>query len=358
VSGATSTHAPSRIGAARYVDTAEGSVYASGVFHLDHHDLAGKVTTRRSARTASARKAVLVGRQVAAGVLRERAGALRRRAVAIAGAPPRAQARAVPIEKRFIRAAGPKGVATLVAEGDSWFDYLWYDVLDMLETEHGFDIESVANAGDRVEDMAYTGNHLPKFKKVLEKMLRRTELPKAILLSGGGNDIAGKEFFMLLDHARSAESGINEDIVRGVIDVRIRNAYIALLTAVTELCVTTTGHTIPIIVHGYDRPVPDGRGFAGGWPFPGPWLRPGFHQKGFLNQNENRATIGRLIDHFNNMIRDVAADKRFPHVRYVDLRGTLPNGANYGDWWGNELHPTKKGFMAVAQKLADAIAKV
>lgn len=59
-----------------------------------------------------------------------------------------------------------------------------------------------------------------------------------------------------------------------------------------------------------------------------------------------------------DMIKSVAADPRFPHVRYVDLRGTLPTGANYSDWWGNEMHPTEKGFKAVAQKFADAIAKI
>ena len=249
-------------------------------------------------------------------------------------------------------------MATLVAEGDSWFDYLWWDLLDMLENEHGFDVETVAHAGDRVEDMAYSGDQLSKFKKVLERMLRRTELPKAILLSGGGNDVAGDEFSTLLDHARSAAPGLNADIVRGVIDVRIRNAYVAVLTAVTNLCVTTTGHTIPILIHGYDRPVPDGRGFAGGgWPFPGPWLRPGFCRKGFLQQTENTATIATLIDRFNAMIKGVAGEPRFRHVHYVDLRGTLPNGAaEYKLWWGNELHPTKKGFAAVAQKFADVIA--
>jgi hypothetical protein len=299
-----------------------------------------------------------VGQKIAARVARERAAALRRRAAAIASAPRRARPRAAPIEPRFIRAAGGDGIATLVAEGDSWFDYLWYDILDTLENDYGYDVEAVAHAGDRVEDMAYTGGQLASFRKVLEKLLRRAVLPKAILLSGGGNDVAGKEFSMLLDHATSSAPGLNDDVVRGVIDVRVRNAYVAILTSITELCVTTTGHTIPIIVHGYDRPVPDGRGFAGGWPFPGPWLRPGFHQKGFLDQNENRAIAGRLIDRFNAMIRSVSGDRRFPHVHYVDLRGTLPNVSSYTDWWGNELHPTRKGFKAVAQKLANAIGRI
>jgi hypothetical protein len=300
-------------------------------------------------------KAALIGKQMANRVRRERATALRRRTAAIAAVPPTARALAPPIEARFIRAAGPRGIATLVAEGDSWFDYLWYDLLDVLEDDHGFEVESVARAGDRVEDMAYSGDQLVKFKKVLEKMLRRAELPKAILLSGGGNDVAGEDFYFLLDHASSASAGLNDDVVRGVIDVRIRNAYVAILTAVTELCVTTTGHTIPVLVHGYDRPVPDGRGFAGGWPFPGPWLRPGFNRKGFVRLGQNTDIVAGLIDRFNEMVRRLAADRRFSHVRYVDLRGTLPNGANYADWWGNELHPTRKGFKAVAQKFADVI---
>jgi AraC-like DNA-binding protein len=46
---------------------------------------------------------------------------------------------------------------TLIAEGDSWFDYPGNGVLRLLEDEHLFDVESVARAGDRIEDMAHTG---------------------------------------------------------------------------------------------------------------------------------------------------------------------------------------------------------
>lgn len=312
-------------------------------------------------RATSTRRAVLAGERVAAAVRRERHAALRRRASAVAAAPARARVDAAAIDPKFVRAAGPPGIATLVAEGDSWFDYLWNDVLNVLETEYGYDVESVARAGDRVEDMAFSGVQLAKFKIVLEKMLRRRELPKAVLLSGGGNDVAGEEFFMLLDHAASPAAGLNDDVVRGVVDVRVRNAYIALLTAVTDVCVSTTGRTVPILVHGYDRPVPDGRGFADGWPIPGlpgPWLRPGFHLKGFEDQTRNTATVGSLIDRFNRMLRTVAADPQFRHVRYVDLRGTLSSGADYQRWWANELHPTKEGFRRVAARFADAIVKV
>ena len=55
------------------------------------------------------------------------------------------------------------------------------------------------------------------------------------------------------------------------------------------------------------------------------------------------------------MVKSVADG--FSHVRFVDLRGTLPGGSTYKDWWANELHPTEKGFEAVAARFADAITK-
>ncbi len=50
---------------------------------------------------------------------------------------------------------GVPGRATIVAEGDSWFDYPFDDVLRLLEDDYGYDIESVAHKGDKVESMAY-----------------------------------------------------------------------------------------------------------------------------------------------------------------------------------------------------------
>jgi hypothetical protein len=322
---------------------------------------------QRAKQKASTSKAAAVGRRIAAGVGRARERALRRRERAITAARakpiPRARAQARPqgllVRPRFVGAAGSRGIATLVAEGDSWFDYPGRDILDALESEHGYDVESVAHHGDRVEDMAYGEKQYADFSRAIEKMLRRQELPKAILFSGGGNDIAGDEFFMLLDHARSASPGANEDVVRGVIDVRIRNAYVSILSAVTKLCVEKTGHALPILVHGYGYAVPDGRGFLGGWwILPGPWLRPGFVRKGLLDLDENRRTLVTLIDRFNTMLEGVAAAPLFPHVHFVDLRGLLPNGAGYKRWWADELHPTGRGFEAVARRFAEVIAKL
>ena len=61
---------------------------------------------------------------------------------------------------------------------------------------------------------------------------------------------------------------------------------------------------------------------------------------------------------FNAMLASLVQEPAFANVKYIDLRGTLSadlNGSVYKDWWGNELHPTLKGFTAVADKFADAL---
>ena len=150
-----------------------------------------------------------VGRSLAGEVLRFRDRALRRRAASLRRAAPAVDARAV--SPRLIRAAGgPPGIAragVLVAAGDSWFDYPWHDVLRMLEDHHGYDVESVAHKGDSVESMAY-GGQLEEFTRLIEKLLRQRVVPRAILLSGGGNDVAGDEFRVLINHVRSARAGL------------------------------------------------------------------------------------------------------------------------------------------------------
>ena len=242
---------------------------------------------------------------------------------------------------------------TIVAEGDSWFDYPLTDVLRLLEDEYGYDIESVARKGDRVEDMAYNSGQLDKFTRTLEKLLLlRSTIPRAVLLSGGGNDVAGAEFHMLLNYVNAATPGLNDAIVAGVLE-RIRLAYITIISGVTHVCEQRINQKLPILVHGYDYPVPDSRGFLGGWgPLPGPWLGPGFQMKGYAELEQRKEIVKDLIDRFNQMLADVVALPEFAHVQHIDLRNTLSTGSDYKKWWDNELHPTVAGFKRVAARFA------
>jgi lysophospholipase L1-like esterase len=288
--------------------------------------------------------------------LRRRRAAARSRQKALA-AHPRLLTRAT--TARGVGALAPAKAlvqataGVLIAEGDSWFDYPLNDVLKGLEDDYGYDVESVAHKGDTVEDMAYSDGQLDELARRLEKVLRSGVRPRAILLSGGGNDIAGDPFAVLLNHAASGIAGINDSVVTGIIDQRLADAYVTILSAVTTICESQLGEPIRIVIHGYDYPVPDGRGFLGGWAFlPGPWLEPGFRQKRYDAMSVRLAMLKTLIDRFNQMLRTVSRIPRFAHVKYLDLRGTLSTGGNYRDWWANELHPTGKGFAKVTEKFA------
>jgi lysophospholipase L1-like esterase len=250
----------------------------------------------------------------------------------------------------MVAAAASAGL--LVAEGDSWFDYPWGDILNALDDDHGYDIESVANRGDNIEDMAYSGGQLDEFTRLLEKVLKAGKMPKAILLSGGGNDVIGDQFAVVLNHARSSLADFNAKIVEGLLNERIDDAYRVIIAAITKVCELKLGRKIPIIVHGYDYCVPDGRSF---WWIKGPWLEPAFERKGYDDMTIRKQMVRRLIDDFNSLLAKLASD--IPHVRYLNLRDTLStDDADYMDDWDNETHPTQKGFKAVTEKFATLLA--
>lgn len=313
----------------------------------------------------SANHAIKVGDELVATVLKSRSKALKKRAASLRGKAKKPQ------PMKFVAGIQPKGGylplfggalgnnGILVAEGDSWFDYPLNDVLSCLEDEHGYDVESVAHKGDKVENMAYAEGQLTDLSRRIEKLIRQGSIPKAILLSGGGNDIAGNEFGMLLNHKKSEISGLNDKVVEGVME-RISHAYTTIIWSVMRLCKEGIGTEIPILVHGYDYPIPDGRGFMGGWgPLPGPWLEPGFRDKGFQGMAERIGIMVNLIDRFNLMLQSVASIPQFAgHVIYVDLRQTLKNGTTYKKDWANELHPTGDGFSMVTKKFASVLSKL
>lgn len=255
---------------------------------------------------------------------------------------------------------GTLSTPVLVAEGDSWFDYPRSDVLDNLEEIYGYEISSAANAGDTLESMAYSEDQLDGFDKRLKKLQERGKRPKAILLSAGGNDLAGREFEIVLNHIASGLETLNDNIVTGLIEVRLRAAYTKLILTIGEICAERFGNDkIPVLVHGYGHPVPDGRGVLGGWgPLPGPWLEPGFQHKGYRETRQrNIQNMEILIDRFNAMLLDLLTDPDLAHVRHVELRGALSNNpASYKADWANELHPTQDRFSDISKLFQDVLA--
>ncbi|HLM67286.1 MAG TPA: hypothetical protein VK358_07160 [Longimicrobium sp.] len=85
------------------------------------------------------------------------------------------------------------------------------------------------------------------------------------------------------------------------------------------------------------------------------WLDPGFRAKGYDDMKRRKEIMRTLIDRFNEMLRRLAGMPQLSHLRYVDLRNTLSSGDDYQEWWANELHPNKRGFLLVTERIAKAI---
>lgn len=273
------------------------------------------------------------------------------------------QARSLDLE-RFGDGKYTGKAGTLVAEGDSWFDYPNADVLKMLRRKHDYVVESVAHRGHTLDSITYSKDQLAELAGTLKSLKDRNVVPKAVLISAGGNDIAGPELAVMLNNSRSGLEKLDIVISRELISRRFQVAMITLLTAVTELSKKTFDRPIPILVHGYDYPIPDGRGFLGGfWFLPGPWLKPSFLLRSDPaspdSLDQETQIVKGLIDDFNTMLSSLPKVDGLQHVRYVKVIGTLSSDPQtYTVDWGNELHPTPEGFRRVAERFQAVLTQL
>lgn len=273
----------------------------------------------------------------------------------------------------------------LLAIGDSWFNY-WPrgDILDVLEARLGHTIARSAKAGRKLAEMLYaeppsllgTGpkSTLPNGAEITWLIGRLSDMKAdeqkrllAILVSAGGNDIAGDPAVLhsLVQKKGKGPPALNEAQVVQVVDGRLREHYATLLACITHTCDEVLGRRVSILLHGYDYPVSDGRGVPGR-----NWLAPVLRELGYgewggrklsdAELEERKTIMTQLIDRLNKMqIALIDDNKEFSHVHHVELRGTLKSDKDYQLDWQNELHPTiPKGFGAVSAKFIDELEKL
>ncbi|MCH7497888.1 MAG: trypsin-like peptidase domain-containing protein [Candidatus Marinimicrobia bacterium] len=244
----------------------------------------------------------------------------------------------------------------LVAEGDSWFDYSigGFDIIDYLKWHHGYRIKNISQAGDTLDNMAwgteYDRNWNPKpppLDETLEAV--RKYRPSIVLLSGGGNDIAGPEFLSLLNHKQSGQQQpLRQPFTDFVLKTYFLKAYEKIIDSIWKI-----DRKIEIITHGYGYGLPNGLGAIRilGHAFVGPWLRPALSAKGYFLKQERRAIVREVMDGFNEMLAALAAgDNR---IHYIDLRGEIKESE-----WENELHLSNSGYRRMARKFDAKIRSI
>lgn len=272
--------------------------------------------------------------------------------------------------------AVPGNGMRLLALGDCWFNHFpAYDALVALRRHHGYAIDSVAVAGAQLAELAPPAGWDPvqppawspagrgrqladllKRMKSLSPAQRQTV--RAVLISGGANDVLADRatFASLLNPAAPGMPALDEAALQQTVDVDLRQVLGQVLAAVTELCRLHLGRAVPILIHGYAHPVPDGRG--GGL---GAWLQPVLRERGYTDLKAGTEIMGKLVDRLNVMQMQLLAANAvaLAHVTHVDLRPTLSNalaGDAYQASWQNELTPSiSAGFTAVAEKLEKAL---
>ena len=240
------------------------------------------------------------------------------------------------------------GLARLISEGDSWFDYPPHpNIIDFLDGEGFWAIKRFEKSGDTLENIASDAN-LARIADTARK-----EKPEAILLSAGGNDLFTEiperpdlrwiwRALTPFDPARTAAEHVDR-LLWDEKKTELRQGFIRVIAALSDYA--------PILIHGYDYLTASGeKVMYDGFRAAGPWILPSMRERGINDPNQQTAILGILIDEVNEILG--ALETTYPDsVMYVDLRGSLRPGRD----WMNEIHPTEDGFHKVEEIFRDAL---
>jgi len=259
----------------------------------------------------------------------------------------------------ILRAAATTPIVTL---GDSWLyafplDYRPSLITPLSQEGYGAD-HRFGVFGARLEDIANESSR-EKLRNYFTDSNPSEPPARALLIGGGGNDVVDGYsvptntplYAMLRQSPNAGDDPLIEDEVHKFIDLKLAGFYRTILDFI---CVELKDDTdIPILVHGYDHPIPDGRGILFR-----PWLKPVFDARGISDLTVSRDVMRRLIDRLNAMVATVAAG--YPgRVHPINLTGTLARDPRYQQdyklLWDNELHPNMEGYLLLAKVIAQKL---
>ena len=243
------------------------------------------------------------------------------------------------------------GPLVMLAHGDSWFDYpLTGNGLPLVNTDVIAQLGSLGVNNPVILNLSHHGDatsdemSLTKQQRMIDSLHDPSNWmdhgkPEAILFSGGGNDIAGNQFCIFLDHSDTPGStGLNDERFQKVLG-SVEASYLDLFAFRDRYA-----SGITIYGHCYDFPIPDGTnpGCAG------PWIKPSLDFNGWkLWQGED--ILKQALGEFKNMLLNLANNSA-NNFKLVDTQGVLQ-----ATDWANELHPYPDGFKKVAAKFVDAL---
>jgi Dyp-type peroxidase family len=245
----------------------------------------------------------------------------------------------------------------LCAWGDSWVTNM--GVKDALINDCGYqwniNADSVSNfcsPGAWIQDMAKSCDQNQGFLKYLKDTVAKEPLPKAIILSGGGNDSI-RGVLSILSNPKGSSQTINQPQLDSHLDKKIIPSYEEIIKGIE---IVIANKKIPIVIHGYDFAIPftSKNGLIN--LYSKEWLRKPLLSELKYDRDEGAKIMEELLQQLNTKLRELAS--RHPdNVVYVDLKKTLE--PKWDDErvaaWRDNMHPNEKGKLALAKKIASAI---
>jgi hypothetical protein len=233
---------------------------------------------------------------------------------------------------------------TVLAYGDSWFDYPAHDLLRAFN--------DAMDDAPAILTRARAGNELVRDitgRRALNEIkldLKSYGAAEALLISGGGNDFSGEDGRHLKNLLRAdcSNAGGAADCFDDAAVVRRMGA---LMDGYRRLLGLAAAHRpgLPVIAHTYDYACTSGKGLL--WL--GPWLRPALVACK-VPERLYDGVINRLIDRFKCELERLRTEHDALHV--IDLTYTLDKRD-----WANELHPTPAGFARLGKRYAEQYRK-
>jgi hypothetical protein len=236
-----------------------------------------------------------------------------------------------------------------LAIGDSWFDYPLNDYgLPWPNQDIVAQLETLGNPSPIIFRRAIAGQASTAVMGLTNQELYMSDIatgswlsgkPDAILVSAGGDDIAGDQFVIYLDYVGGGLSSR----IKGVID-SVEASYQALFQFRDVHAPGT-----PIFGHCYDYAIPNGSRTI----FGGPWLKPSLDATSY-NYSQGLAIVKQAIDDFYAILNGLASVAKNNFI-LVDTRGTLTRDMSHPLGWANEIHPYTDGFISLAAKFVPAL---
>ncbi|MDE2396162.1 MAG: hypothetical protein KGM91_12060 [Burkholderiales bacterium] len=274
---------------------------------------------------------------------------------------------------------GAAGGLSLLAGGDSWFDYGDSDLAAQLSKRANLVVTDQAAFGTKLAEFAGVDWSPGQDDKsgvglLCDMYIQLAALgtaPDAILISAGGNDVVGdllRTYIVDISKRQlspdqikqwiAEDREINDTALKTLMDGpdgAIRTQIVRILNKVKQRCRRADGSPAIVVWQGYDYPIPDGR--IPFWPFEHNGksrLWKPLSDLGYADLADEVAIMKRIGDRFNALLAEYAAGAYNGQLIHANLRGTLDGtlaGVAYKADWANEMHPSPPGFAKLADSL-------